>query len=392
MKAITDISLYSILFVVGAIGPRLGLDFKFFIFFYFLLFIFAIIREGKVGSVSFLLPSFLVMAFILLYRMVVENENEGIFFTLKSVIIPLFILGIIVMDLASVRSHSMPAYLSKRKKFVITFFCLECLVAFVEKILSSYLFAEGVWGVDEGVSIGFRSAAFLGHPLQNALCVSIMMSFILTSSSIKPMHKYSLTFLGWLSLLCFNTRSSILLWFFLIIMSLLGDIFKKGSFKKKVLSVLLIVIGIGVVLYFLFHLHWGDRLLYGDLMDGSAMTRINVYDVFDYISDANLWWGTPSDVLWQAQLRANCLVIENSFVMFVLNFGIVFTAVLILLVANIIRKLLKNYSFKSKAFIIVAFLLISNANNALAVSAIPLSVFFLCSVYFTPMTFNLSKS
>lgn len=392
MKAITDISLYCIFFVVGAIGPRFGLDFKFFIFFYFLLFVAAVIKDGKFSNVSFLFPSFLVIAFMLLYRIVVENDNEGIFFILQSVIVPLFILGVVVMDLALVRKNRIVTYFTKRKKFIVTFFVIECFVAFIEKVLSNYLFAEGVWGVDEGVSYGFRSAAFLGHPLQNALCVSVIMSFILTSSDFKPLHKYSLTFLGWLSLLCFNTRSSILLWFFLIVMSLLGDIFKKGSFKKKVLSVLLIVVGISVVLYFLFELHWGDRLLYGELMDGSAMTRVNVYDIFDYISEINLWWGTPSDVLWQAQLRADCLVIENSFIMFVLHFGIVFTAALVVLVANIIRKLLKDYSFKSKAFIIITFLLIANANNALAVSAIPLAVFFICSVYFTPFNVNNIKS
>ena len=133
MKAITDISLYCIFFVVGAIGPRFGLDFKFCIFFYFLLFVAAVIKDGKFSNVSFLFPSFLVIAFMLLYRIVVENDNEGIFFILQSVIVPLFILGVVVMDLALVRKNRIVTYFTKRKKFIVTFFVIECFVAFLSQ-------------------------------------------------------------------------------------------------------------------------------------------------------------------------------------------------------------------------------------------------------------------
>ena len=73
-------------------------------------------------------------------------------------------------------SYKYDSYILRAKKILITFYIIECGLAIFERIIGTNMFVKVNAGYD-----GFRSYSLIGHPLQNALCVSIMMSFILFS-------------------------------------------------------------------------------------------------------------------------------------------------------------------------------------------------------------------
>ena len=97
-----------------------------------------------------------------------------------------------------------------------TFYLVECLIAIFERFTYHLVFrprGEILNTLSENMledAFGFRSGGIHGHPLQNSLIVSIIMIFILTSS-LKAKFKYPLWLLGYIGVMCFNTRAAIVI-------------------------------------------------------------------------------------------------------------------------------------------------------------------------------------
>lgn len=379
------ISIYSILFFTGNIGFLIGLKFNFFIFYYSLVFLISIFNHFKLNIIKDEITIFVLLSLLLLYKGLSISDSGGYFYIISSIAIPVFILSTLILTINTIKKERIDNYRKSLFKIVITFFLIECGIAIIEKGLNHYIFSSGIAGVDEGINLGFRSASLLGHPLQNALGVSIIMSFILISQ-MKQYYKFSLFFIGWISLLCFNTRSSILIWGILITIVILKLLLfnKKIKLKNKINITFLFFIGVYIITQLILQYHWGDRLISNELMDGSAQTRINVYDIFKYLNIKDLVWGISETKIEIAKNKALCPLIENSFVLFILHFGIVYTLILTIVIAKITNNLLRDYTLFQKFFILLTFVSISSVNNSLAVSSIPLSIFFICSITFNP--------
>ncbi len=275
---------------------------------------------------------------------------------------------------------------------IIVFFILECLLAIYEKLYVVNIFPY-VEEISENFGTefsGFRSSAFLGHPLANAVCVSTIMGFIL-ASPIKLTHKILFIILGYISLLCFNARGAILVWTFLGVIYLI-DILR--SRKTKILTSVLIIIFSILSFYFIRDLvvnfGFGGRLFQGELMDESAMTRIDVFDAFLYINNTDLWLGNPSNyVPIMEELGAGG--VENSYVVIIINYGIVMSVVLFIAYFFWIKKLISTYSTYNRFIIITSFLILGSMNNALAGSTCWI-FFILCANSFSPFNKSLIKS
>lgn len=275
------------------------------------------------------------------------------------------------------------SYISLWRILVVIFFSFyiaETSIAILER-LQGHVF----WGMKEGVlytiedisNTQFRSFSIHGHPLQNALIVSTIMTFILVSP-LKIKYKYLLWFLGYLAILCFNTRSSIVGNAALFGTYLLYTLFldKKESLARKKRMAIVSIFIICAGLFLIFYLGMGGRLLdMGLLDDSSAQVRIDIWSVFHYFSLDNFLWGID---LVQTRLilyQSGLLVTENFWLDWLFKFGLVFLIPFVTLYFLFIKKLYKNYSLFKSLFTGLGFLLIASTNNSLSALFIPLYVF-----------------
>ncbi|OYX86481.1 MAG: hypothetical protein B7Y83_01155, partial [Flavobacteriales bacterium 32-34-25] len=222
----------------------------------------------------------------------------------------------------------------------------------------------------------FRSSAILGHPLNNALCVSTIMGFILISQ-IRLNLKLFYLILGFISLLCFNARAAILTWILLASIYLINLIRSPNTKKRVVKTLILFVITIIYLMYNLIVEHgFGGRIVHNDIYDGSAQSRVDVYSVFSYVSNFDLWYGNPSNYI-PLMKKLHAGGIENSYIVLILNYGILMFLIIMLFYYYLIRRLIKHYTLYDNFIILTSFLVVGSANNALS-GSIPWGFLILC--------------
>jgi hypothetical protein len=133
----------------------------------------------------------------------------------------------------------------------------------------------------------------------------------------------------------------------------------------------------------------GGRLVNKFILDGSSNTRLNVMDAFKYIKRDDLLFGDGSNYLIiMKKLAAGG--IENSYVVFIIQYGIFMTLILIVLYHNLISRFLNRYSLYGKFIILCSFLFLGSTNNGLA-SSIPWGFFILCFYSFTNFDSNIKS-
>lgn len=276
------------------------------------------------------------------------------------------------------------------KKMVMVFYVAECVLAIIEKIIN-YNFFPLIGGNEQEYLIrdievnllGFRSSAFQSHPLSNALLVDIIMSFILISP-IKEFKKLSLYGLGVVALLCFNARSSIIFMALLLMLYILKNIFSlRKGIGIKILSLFFIVVSSCVCYYLMFTYGFGGRLLENELMDKSAMTRVDLIDVFIGLSFSEFLFGTNYTTFFkEVALQTGNAHIENYWVDFVVHFGLLLFIPIFISLYKLFKRYTRNTSFYEKCILFSTFLIISSTNNSLSTGTPAIAFFFICSVAF----------
>lgn len=271
----------------------------------------------------------------------------------------------------------------------LSFYILECSLAIIERIFSTNLpilrVGESLWkGIDTAEDSSFRSEALLGHPLQNALIVISAMSFILVSK-LSINWKFGLWGLGFLALLCFNTRFAIV--FSVLLMGIYlfneyGSAFTNRE-KKKIFEYVVVGIFASIVLFFVIGL--GDRLLNMGLMDeSSASVRFSLFDIFIGIDFKSLLM--PMDLVKFESLMSyrDIRVIENFWIIFLFNYGAIFLGIIVVVHFFVLRVLYKNYSMFSIVFTAFTFFVTASTNNSLVTSWHMLAYYFFFVILFNP--------
>lgn len=280
----------------------------------------------------------------------------------------LFVVGAMPVSLIKTREIWRNFFL-----FFLAFYVFECSLSILERLLSTNLpilrIGESLWeGVDTGEDSSFRSEALLGHPLQNALIVVSAMSFILISK-LSVNWKFGLWALGFLSLLCFNTRFSIVFSGLLMCVYLLKSYRRNFSKREKSRVGLFIVLGSVVVAVLLFVVGLGDRLLNMGLMDESSATaRFSLFDIFIGIDFSSLLFPMDSRTFESLMAYRDIRVIENFWIIFLFNYGIIFLFIIVVAYFLILKNLYKNYSTFSMLFTVGAFFVTASTNNSLVTS------------------------
>lgn len=277
------------------------------------------------------------------------------------------------------------------RNLIISFLVVNSVIAIGERLFNTNIFPllGGQGDTLSNFKHEFRSTALQNHPLSNALVTSIIMSFILVSN-FKPLIKFSLWFLGFVAILCFNTRSSIFGWLAFISIYLIFTIFlsRKESINTKIalvsLSSVLAMVGTAL----LFNYGFGDRLLNMGLYDDdSASVRTQIWSVFDNHSVFDFLGGMSEGATMILANNAGVEIIENFWLIYLFRFGLIFTAIITLLYYLLIKRELITFGLFQKLFVVGVFLLISSTNNSLASQAsIALPAFVICTYAFKTKT------
>ena len=267
------------------------------------------------------------------------------------------------------------------QKSVMVFYCAVCGLALIERVLSVNLLASNI-GVSED---GVRSWALCGHPLSNALLISIAMSFIILSDMKR---KLELFFLGMVALLCFNTRSSMMYWAAAAVLYYFYLVKSHDKLSKKYFYYLMFA-GVAVTVLMVYF-GFGNRIItMGAYDESSAAVRVAIFDIFNYYPLSDFKFGYPAKDIQMIQYRSGIygMIIENYWLLFLLRFGYIFTSILSALMLTFMWKNLKGRKLFDIFYILAAFLMVSSTNNSLSTPNNGILLFFvLCAFAFSNQT------
>lgn len=313
---------------------------------------------------------FIILVGILIIALkIINNDYTGVQQVIFFILVPM---------LVSILLQSQ--HLSTKKslsKLIIFFYLTECLLALYERIFLINIFPyEESIGYSEVEFLGFRSTALLGHPLQNALCVSTIMGFILITR-MRLNIKIPLITLGYVALLCFNARGATLIWSILFPVYFSSILFK--SQRKELLSLSslsFLALATVSIIYLVITHNFGDRLFNDTLIDESALSRIEVYSAFLFINNNDFWFGNSQNYTTVMDgLGAGG--VENSFLVIIINYGIIMGLIVIFIYIAWLKKVFRIFKGFQVAIILISFILVGSLNNSLA-SQLSWAIFIAC--------------
>lgn len=265
----------------------------------------------------------------------------------------------------------------KIAKFIFILLLINSLAAIYEYVQGIQIFPfeyEEHW-------VYFRSTAFFSHPLNNALIVSFLAISLYKFRFVNPIILFLLVSL---SIFCFGARTATFIFVTLSIIELLRSYrerykMKKGLVFSEFLIVKIVVFfGLGILFYAVFYLNFGQRIFENITLDGSARSRFDVFNVFDYLSFNEYIFGARPEFFENMMLYIDNGVVENFVIGWFLFYGLAGSMFVILFFYRFIAILFFRGG-AAERISVMSFVLISISNNSLA-SKTPV-LLFLLAVY-----------
>lgn len=311
------------------------------------------------GSLRSYLPeaSILILSCCLIMVYTSYNDIDSIRTVFFLFIVPIFLFIVLLES----RTYDMRVI----KVVLFLFFFSECSLAITERAFEFNFFSLGSSEEVYVKQFGeFRSTSLLGHPLNNALSVSLMLCFY-ASSDIGVLKKLLILLLGFVALLAFNARAGSIIWALLIlyiyVKSLASN--KLHQHMRIILSITG-VIGFIAISFLILDYGFGGRLINNDILDGSAMTRVEVFDVFDMMTIEDFLIGNPSNyAVFTRKLGASG--VENSYIVMIIRYGIIFSVGYLIAYFFWFRSLVASRSRDFQIFLIIGFIVLGSTNNGL---------------------------
>ncbi|GGB88070.1 VpsF family polysaccharide biosynthesis protein [Dyadobacter sediminis] len=244
------------------------------------------------------------------------------------------------------------------------FFYSDCVLAILENVFRFKLFP-----INE-TAILFRSNAFQGHPLNNSLFLIFFGLFFYAyeKNFVRQMIIIALT-VG--ALASFGVRSGLVA-FSLGITLLSLKFVENGKLNFSMKNIATLVILFVSVIYIVFYTSLGTRITaVGSFQDNSTEVRFGAYSLFLGISWNEIIWGTPQELIDYLMYIYNIKIIENFWIIWVLKYGIVFTAYLAVYFIIFLFKITKlgfPWGLYNRYAVLGCFLIAASSNNSLAVN------------------------
>lgn len=275
-------------------------------------------------------------------------------------------------------------------------YVFNLLIAYYERMTLQNLFYDAnrvFWDEDYynvGLDYIFRSTGLLGHPLNNAYATGLMMCTILLLN-LKVFYKYALWFMGLIGLFCFNARGAILVSITMLGIYILYKLSSKFSFKHIILSVVVISAFIYIMNSILASSLAG-RLVVGEIMDGSAQTRLQIWEPILYANFGELMFGYSPHRYEQVALSIGLHTAENWLAIFIYKIGVPMTAIILYSFFRVYKNSISYAPKFDRFFMAIAFIGFASLNNSLAISSFPWLIAYLLFVIVNGQRFINSKT
>lgn len=257
------------------------------------------------------------------------------------------------------------------RHIILIFFIVECSFAIYERITHTNIFylpsETELLVLSTQEAWAFRSTAFLGHPLVNAMAITTILSFILLHKRFSIIQKIIFTALGYFSLYCFNARGATIIATITIIPYLFYLINQTKNSRLKRVSYLVFVFGGLLFIYYLLNSSLGGRLFNENkIIDGSAQTRLDVFQFYKFLTTDQLLWGSP-DLYYYLMRKLEAGGVENGIIVLIINYGLIPTLFLLPLLIYFHYRKLAIYKKAERIWIMAIFYIIGIMNPNLAV-------------------------
>jgi hypothetical protein len=265
------------------------------------------------------------------------------------------------------------------KDTILIFILLNSMLAFVE-----FFFHRHLIGYPQYTTASFfRSSAFLGHPLDNALITASAFFFIFSTKWNLTIKLLS-SFFYEASLLCYGARTAVVISSITITIFLVVSFFKGFRKKTKYLELsafIFFALIISLILFILIHdFGFGKRIFALDLFDESGAVRIKLFDIFHYVTNRELLTGiSQTNISTLSTSLVGIQVIENFWVLFIILLGVPLGIFFIFFFVKMLFSLIYKQKLTSQlaAF---TFILIASSNNSLASKSVSLTIIILLLV------------
>lgn len=274
-------------------------------------------------------------------------------------------------------------------RIVMLFFITNSCVALTERLLGIQVFSYYAGGeastvFDTNDMFDFRSVALRNHPLCNSLMTAIIMSFIVISLQIKVVYKTVLFILGFMAIMAFNARSSIMIVTGMTFVYFLYNFTVKKVSNISKWQIAMVTLLCVIIVFYLFNQGWGGRLLVKDnLSDTSVEARILIYQTF-LASDFTMFlFGMSNEEIshW-----AKLGHIESFWILYLCRFGIFIFVAYVVMFWKTLKYWVARYNIVNAVYVVLIFLLVSSTNNSLYYGDPGIAVFVLCAASFKTRT------
>lgn len=249
---------------------------------------------------------------------------------------------------------------------MILFYVLFCVIAITEKILSRHFFPVST-DIEWHQSIGyFRSNSIFWHPLSGAFFVAFFMVFVAVADFKKKYFQIFLFFLGYIALFCFDGRSAILVATFILLPYFLWKLYKVAG-ERRWMIIFGIVVMLSGVIFLITETSLGTgRLMGEELMDSSGQTRLDVFNFYKhYKHQDDFLWGNPGNYQYMME-RLGAGGVENGVITLILEYGVFFTPIILLLFFLLQYRSLSVFTNFEKWMLLIVFFGLGSTNPNLA--------------------------
>lgn len=282
---------------------------------------FLIGKRGKIkktNTMKIVLYIMLFSVFIMIFKIFLGQSDF-----VRECVIFLVIPCIFILTLENLSGR----YISFLRFAMLSLYVFECILSVLERMQMKIFFAnDDVYSIINKASDNwsFRSSALFGHPIANSMVVTVMIVFILCSN-MKNNFKILLFMLGFLALLCFNSRAGIVI-SLIVSIPLIFRVIRNSSIQIRVLSFVLLIVGIISIYHFVIDYNFGGRLFMlsekGFFNDASSQARLDVFDFIDYINVDELLYGN-NDLYERLLILMNVAGLENGYIALILKYGLI---------------------------------------------------------------------
>lgn len=228
----------------------------------------------------------------------------------------------------------------------------------------------------------FRSAAFLMHPLNNALITAALAPILMKHTRIPYLIYFAVVTLA---LFAFGGRAATGIFILGMCIVATPKVFEFISKGIKVSKARFAVLQALTFLVFILNTlivtltPIGARILSKLHIDGSAQARFDVFIILDQLTLKEWLLGASQGLIENIKFFIEIDVIENYIIGWVVSFGVICAFLLIISCYLLAFKLVRNSNLLNKVSLVI-FILVSLSNNALT-SKTPALLFLICILY-----------